>query len=657
MLTIRAGKLSFSVSEDGSEILWNAQGLPLRQSEKADLWRAYGDDGYEKEMTVRSSNQIGKAVLEDGVLRIVYDRLVADNGRIFDTTLSVTVSVEVNTHQGFAFDATLSNRCDVRINELQLPFVDLDTACDENRANDVFYHIDGLGRIIPNPWEQVRRANHTEYIASDNHVVWNAMRYPGDAAMGWFGLQSGGHFLYMGRHDPKLKICVLSVGVSPRDHNPRLLIAISHIPCAKKGETVTTTKCFVSLNEGDWRTGSDIYGGYARANWYTPPVVPEWVKNITGWQRVILRHQFGEVLFTYDDLPRIYEEGAKCGLNMMMVFGWWKGRFDNGYPIYEPDEGLGGAEKLKESIRKIQEMGGRVALYTNGQLIDVATDYYREIGHKVCRIDIDGNDYRDHYRFGNDGLMLRAFGYKSFVTACPANEEWQNRVVMHEKMKFDFGADSAFFDQIGAAAPLPCFNEEHFHGPRPDECEIWRVEAFKKLHANCPEEKAVGTEMVNDMVLPYVQYIHGCQLGPIFGPNCFPEMFMRTFPETVQTDRFVHDNKAGTDRQLGNAFIHGYRHDVSPWRGRAHIGQIPELAEKITKILALKEKYRKFFYKGTYVREEDPVLPAGVKYGEFVNGIERMYALWNDSEETKTFVIKDQTITLNAQEVTCVCFA
>ena len=80
-------------------------------------------------------------------------------------------------------------------------------------------------------------------------------------------------------------------------------------------------------------------------------------------------------------------------------------------------------------------------------------------------------------------------------------------------------------------------------------------------------------------------------------------------------------------------------------------------AEKIGKILALKEKYRKFFYEGRYVREEDPALPAGVKYGEFVNGDERMYALWNDSEETKTFFIKNQEITLNAQEVTCVCFA
>ena len=228
---------------------------------------------------------------------------------------------------------------------------------------------------------------------------------------------------------------------------------------------------------------------------------------------------------------------------------------------------------------------------------------------------------------------------------------------MHEKMKFDFGADSAFFDQIGAAAPLPCFNEEHFHGPRPDECEIWRVEAFKKLHANCPAEKAVGTEMVCDMVLPYVQYIHGCQLGPIFGANCFPEMFMRTFPETVQTDRFVHDNKEGTDRQLGHAFIHGYRHDICPWRGRAHIGQIPALAEKVGKILALKEQYRKFFYDGQYTGNLELHLPASVKYGEFVNEGQRMYALWNDSDKEITVEIENQTITLGAQEVGCVCLA
>ena len=132
---------------------------------------------------------------------------------------------------------------------------------------------------------------------------------------------------------------------------------------------------------------------------------------------------------------------------------------------------------------------------------------------------------------------------------------------------------------------------------------------------------------------------------------------MYTFPEIIQTDRFVHDNKAGTDRQLGHAFVHGYRHDICPWRGRAHIGQIPELAQKIGKLLSLKEKYRKFFYEGQYTGDLNLTVPTQIKYGEFINGKERMYALWNDSDKEITFEIENQTITLGAQEVGCVCLA
>ncbi len=659
MIKLTSGKLTFAVSEDASRVEWSAEGLPLRQSPNADFWRAFFDDGYYMEMQVRSSLQKGTATVNDGVITVQYDSLVGDQGRVFDASLKITVKASTEKYEGFVFSSEITNRGEARFNEIMLPFVDLDVACDENRENDVFYHIEGLGRTIPNPWDTVRKASHTEYISTDNRVVWSSQRYPGDAAMGWFGLETGNHFLYMGRHDPDLKICVLNVGVSPRDAEPRLMINISHLPSAKKGETVTTTECFVSLNEGDWRTGSDIYRHYAENHWYTAPVVPEWVKNFTGWQRVILRHQFGEINFKYEDLPKIYENGKKYGLNMLLVFGWWKGRFDNGYPIYEIDEELGGEAKLREAIETIQKDGGRVALYTNGQLIDVNTDYFREIGHKVCRIDIDGNDYRDHYRFGNEGTLLRAFGYKSFVTACCANDEWQNRVVNHEKMKFDFGADSAFFDQIGAAAPLPCFNEDHFHGPRPDECEIWRIEAFKKLRANCPEGKAVGTEMVCDMVIPYVQYIHGIQIGAVFTPDCFPNMFMRTFPELIQTDRFVHDYKEGMDRALNHAFIRGFRFDVSPWRGRTDISSIPKLGEKLSQIIELKAQYKKFFYEGEYYVENtlDGIVPSCVKYGEFRNGDELMYALWNDSNTEQTFTVSGIEITMKEQEVKCVCLA
>jgi hypothetical protein len=648
--TLRSGSLAFTVSGDASHCRWAAEGTPMQASENADFWRAYLDDGYEREMTVRSSLQRGKVTRKGETLAVEYEKLITDCGKSFEVSLTVTVKACVSTCPGFSFSASVRGCAGVRVNELQLPFVDLFKACDDVRENDVFYHVNGLGWTINDPWERIKKTCHTEYISSDNHVIWNAMRYPGDAAMSWFGLSSGGKFLYMGRHGKELKICVMAVGVSPRGAEKRLMMTVSHFPFAREGETVRTSECFAALCDGGWEKGSDIYGAYARANWYKPPEVPEWVKNITGWQRVILRHQFGEKIFEYKDLPRIYDEGAKCGLNMLMVFGWWKGRFDNGYPVYEPDEGLGGAEELKKAIKAVQEKGGYVALYTNGQLIDVNTDYYRTVGKDVCRIDIDGNDYRDHYRFGNDGLTLRAFGYKSFVTACPANEEWQNMLLEHERIKFEYGCDSAFFDQIGGAAPLPCFNENHFHGPRADECEKWRVEAFRNMYSACPEGKAIGTEMVNDMVLPYVHYIHGIQIGAVYVPGCFPEMFMRTFPEVIQTDRFVHDAKPGTDSSLANAFVHGFRLDVSPWRGRAHIGELPDLAQKIKTLLEIKEKYRRFFYGGAYVYDRPSSIPGCVKSGCFAAGNDRIYTLWNDSQTAQTFELCGSTVTLAAQE-------
>ena len=654
MLSLRSGNLVFEISGDAGAHRWIAEGTDLEVSPGADFWRAYLDDGYEREMTVLSSGQRGKAALEGDVITVVYDSLKGVNGRVFDVKLTVTVAKCVSTYPGFEFRAKIENRGDARVNELQLPFVDLAHGCGENREDDVLYQANGLGWKTKNPWERIKQVCHTEYIASDNHVIWNTMRYPGDAAMSWFGLESGGKFFYMGRHDTKLKVCAMAAGVSPRKAAPRFMFTISHFPFVKNGECAETSPCVAALCEGDWTKGSDIYGNYARSHWFKAPEVPEWVKNITGWQRVILRHQFGEKIFGYSDLPEIYKAGAERGLNMIMVFGWWKGRFDNGYPVYEPDEGLGGAEALKKAIAEVQAMGGYIALYTNGQLIDVNTDYYRATGKDVCRIDIDGNEYRDHYRFGNDGNTLRAFGYKSFVTACPANEEWQNLLTEHEDMKFSYGADSAFFDQIGGAAPLPCFNENHFHGARPDECEIWRVEAFKKLYANCPEGKAIGTEMVNDMCLPYVHYIHGIQVGAVYVPGCFPEMFMRTFPETIQTDRFIHDDRPGTDQALKNAYIHGFRLDVSPWRGRTDIGKLPELGEKIGALLAEKEKYRRFFYEGRYVYDRPDTIPEGVKSGCFVNGDEKIYTLWNDTQNAQSFALCGKEITMKPQEVqTC----
>lgn len=72
---------------------------------------------------------------------------------------------------------------------------------------------------------------------------------------------------------------------------------------------------------------------------------------------------------------------------------------------------------------------------------------------------------------------------------------------------------------------------------------------------------------------------------------------------------------------------------------------MPELGEKVAKLLSLKEKYRRFFYEGEYVCEERPNIPLCVKHGEFKNGNDVMYALWNDSRETVKFNLLNKEIT------------
>lgn len=658
MNTLRAGKLQFSISDDAKEIAWSAEGLPLRESRSADFWRAYMDDNYRREMRVRSCLQTygHVEVIDADHIVVHYDKLVGDDGRQFDTAMHVHITANVSTYPGFEMYAEIDNHDDARLNELQLPMIDLDTACDTAREKDVMYRMNGYGDIQPNPWAAIKN-NHTEYISADDKQIWCVMPYPANCSMAWFGLQTGGHFLYLGKQDTRYETQLFTTGVSPRGCDPQLVMTTSQLPYAKGGEALTTMRCFVSLNEGDWRTGSDIYGNYARANWYTPPTIPDWVKDMTGWQRIICRSQYGDVNFTYADLPRAYREGQKAGLNFLMVFGWWRGRFDNGYPVYEPDDELGGADGLRAAIKEIQDMGGRVALYTNGQLIDVATDFYREKGHRLCRIDIDGNEYRDHYRFGNAGTSIRTFGYKSFVTACAGTPEWIDLQLEHEDLKFSFGADSAFYDQIGAFAPMPCFCEDHPHGNRPAQQEEGRRSCLKAIHARCPEGRAIGTEMATDVLLPYVHYIHGAQIGPIFYENAFPAMLLRTFPEMVHTDRFVHDDKPGVERLLNHAFIYGFRFDVSPWRGRTDISSMPRLTGLVKKLVDLREQYREFFYHGTFVCDTDVELPAKVRKGEFLapDGVRRLITLWNDNPTEVTICVGEESVTIAAGEVACVC--
>lgn len=652
-------KLTFRINEKANRITWSVPDLPLKNEENADFWRIHIDDGFSREIMVKSSQQEGKVRTSSNETIIHYDGLTDVYGKTYNVRLNLHMEDKNDVIECWA---DVENLDDVRINEVQFPFMDLSAVCDENRANDVLYRPRGLGERINNPWAALEN-DHTEYMAADYNEIWSPLFYPRPASMAWFGIESSGHFLYIGRHDDKKRICTLLSGINPRNKSPRIISAICHYPAAVKGEFISCGHSVLTLQKGDWRIGSDIYGDWARKTFYNPAPKPEWVQNMTGWQRIILKHQYGEIFWKYEDLPRVYKEGAEYGLDTLLIFGWWKGRFDNGYPIYEPDPDLGGAEALKKAIEEIHNMGGRAILYTNGVLIDRATDYYKETGHRICRIDIDGNEYQEHYQFANNGTILRNFGYKTFVSACQATDEWREKLLENGRIKLSFNPDSIFYDQIGGHKCWPCFNSSHKHRNRIDEDPWFRCENLKAMHDLCTGDKALGSENTVDVFSCIVDYNHGCDFGNWYrrranDPNArnnFPKMYRRTFPETIMTNRFIHDCRKDFKDELNFAFIHGYRFDVSIYRGRvAGIAGEPEYAKYIKKLIDLRKAYHQFFYHGKYVVDTDITLPDKVHMAEYTYENRKMFAFWNENKNEIDIDILGNTVHIGANDVACI---
>ncbi len=651
--------LRFWVNSEGNRVQWSGEETVLTNRPDADFWRLMADDGYYLDMQIKSSQQTGSVTKVNDVTTIHYDRLVTDSGRILDIELTLTVR---ETGDRLIFDSKIVNHDEkTRADELQYPYFEVTELCGP-KEKDVLLRPNGLGERIENPWEVIK-GSHTEYMAADYYDVKMTLSYPRPATMSWFGIQTGKNFIYMGRHDERTRLCCLLNAVAPRGAQVEYLASsICQYPFVRPAETLELPSVVMTMQEGDWRIGSDIYGAFARSTFYHPIKPREWVQNMTGWQRIILRHQYGEIFWKFEDLPQLYLDGKESGLDTLMVFGWWKGRFDNGYPHYEVDEELGGEEGLKKAIAKIKELGGNVILYNNGILIDKKSDFYREHAAEAARIDIDGNEYQDHYKFANNGTVLTNYGYKTFVDACQASTAWRDVMLKNSKQKLSFDPSSIFFDQVGGRCYL-CFNPAHRHGYRPDDELVYRRSNLQEIHALLGPDQALGTEVTNDSICGEVDYLHGSDFGTSYyhkqrgyrPERQFVAMFRRTFPEIVMSNRHMHDDGPLFREALNHAFVSGLRYDVAIYRSRKiGVKQLPAYADYLGKLLALKENYRKYFYHGKFVCNTDLELPACVTCNEYesMDG-GRMFAIWNRAEEPVTLSLCGKSINIDANSVDC----
>ena len=625
-----AGNLVFAIGQDATGASFAIKGHESDASEDSEFWRLILDDGLRREIPVISTDQTGKVSMEGDGLVIRYGSLVSEYG----DTYPVSFTVNVRQEDGLLkFSAEIENNTEnVRVNECFCPMADFNSIAGD-KAEDVLYWPQGPGERYVNPWKLLEdKAPY--YYAHDEYETYMNLVYP-RASMSWYGVESGDKFLYFARYDKDMRQCLLSIRHRIDDTN--LTFTVDHFPMARSGEKVDVPASVIGVIDGDWRDGADIYRAWADSSFYKAPEVAPWVRRMTGFQRIIMRSQYGLDYYKAEDLPAMYEAGAKYGIRTLFLFGWWKGGMDRDYPYY--DEPYPGAFKeLGDNIRKVQEMGGRVILECNCHFLDPQVDYYSKFGHEVEILDINGDPVPKSFVYQGRGELREKLGAKLFYLACAGTQRWRNQLMSQLRLMDSMGPDCLFIDCYGFCPYQPCFNHSHEHGYRVDEEWKYHRIFFNDAVRFCNDNgRVLATEGVTDLAGAYNQFLHG-NIGADFKikSNAYPQMFRYTFPEVITTVRNIYSSQGDYERQFRNALTMGMRLDAQLWVCRADISRDPAYAKAVGEYTALLDRYGEFFYDGKFTVIDRSELPYSIKRTEWYSkdSSKVMRVLYNSTGRT-----------------------
>jgi hypothetical protein len=545
----------------------------------AGLWRLYYNTPERKEIEIRATDQTPRVILRDGAIHIDYDGLVCD-GKALDMGLELTLTLE-NGQVRFA--ARLENRePHTIVRELQYPLVG---ALQLPEGHKLLTTHTG-GQLFDDPQKTIADIpTRAVYMTPAQKFRQYNLQYPRNAAADCFAFVGEKEGLYFGSHDTSLQQTWHGLRAYPEGEScgsgrwqdfPRLEAGFYRYPNACCGD-VWTNDCSVLVPyNGAWTETANLYRAWADS-WWERRDPPQWVKEMNGWQRIIFKHQYGEYLRHYSDLPgRIFEAGESVGCNAVLAFGWWDEGMDNGYPDYSPDASQGGDAGWAQAIAAFRDKGGRLIQYYNGRLIDVESKYYRSgEASRVSNHDNTGREFTEHYKFTGEGTTLGYYDSRTFVIADMSQRAWRDRLLRMADRAMAVGADAVFYDQLGVAEEFPDWDLSGEYPVQDLFTGRYKAESLKEIRdyvkARNPEF-GLGTEWLSDCTAQYCDFVHIVEFTAL--PESFPEWFRYAFPEVIWSDRCVRDD-SDIPRRVGNTLLKGLRNDIEVYRCRGLIDETP----------------------------------------------------------------------------------
>ena len=373
------------------------------------------------------------------------------------------------------------------------------------------------------------------YNRNSRHEVSRFREYPGSRGLGaeaaewsttypgmvmpWWDIydQASGKGLYLGYHDEVFRFSTWHTYLVPNTSGGRdawltreqaagqpVGLVFSHVryPFVRAGETLDSGEFIISLHDGDWHQGAKQYRSWFLAR-FPLDESASWLRKEPAWFTSIIYQPEDRIIADYKLYERWTKEARKFGIGCFELIGWNHGGLERNYPDYTPEEKLGGRAGFREMLRSIEAGGGKCLVFTNYNILDQNTAWYKSELHK----------FKQQDGFGQQNIWM-GWGESTFLARSGMNVRYHVRSSVTpeiEKILADQfislvrdGAHGFQMDKLCVGAALD-FNPLNSLKPDVALCE-GLVRAVDRLTAQCravnPDFR-MASEFGYDRLLPY----------------------------------------------------------------------------------------------------------------------------------------------------------
>lgn len=329
---------------------------------------------------------------KDGkVLKITYPG-IASESEIFNIKVIVTIKLMnesgKNNQKRSFWNISVENNQEYPITKVLFPFI-CGVYIGSKYENDtlIFPLISGIkqqnpikemsqpAKILGWKWQEYKYSYPLDCFPSgrgnDGSYLHSAL-YGGNASMMWLDYYDESLGFYMASYDENFGLTYINAETFG-ETRPGMNFFFTMQTPLNKGEQSISHIFEIALHSGDWHSGADLYRDWRQSITKKEDMIspPSWFSKNSGMvAHYDFKYQSGEVVHKYKDIPTLIAQAKEMGLEHIMLSGWHKNGFDNGFPLYYCDEDLGDEAEFQKNVSEGVENGVHISFYVNSQLFN-----------------------------------------------------------------------------------------------------------------------------------------------------------------------------------------------------------------------------------------------------------------------------------------------